>query len=280
MGVLNPALRRPRRLVGELGFYALLIAAMTPFMFPVVYMALTALKPGSLPMAYPSVWIFEPSLEHFRKVLAQQNLAWQLFNSVVIAAGAVGLGLILGLPAAYSIARYRQDRLATWLLVVRMVPYFGALIPMYMIFREVGLVNSRIGLIISHLVITVPLTTWIMIGFIEDIPRELEEAAFIDGATRIWSFLLIALPLVTPGLIASAVLNFIFSWNNFQMSLIIGGRDTQTAPLAVLYYMGQESLDWGGMMAAATLVCVPTFVFVLFVQKQLVQGLTSGGMKG
>jgi multiple sugar transport system permease protein len=213
-------------------------------------------------------------------VLGQQQLARQLWNSLVIALGAVTLGLVLGLPAAYSIARYRQSRLATWLLVVRMVPYFGALIPMYIIFRQVGLTNTLFGLILSHLVITVPLTTWIMIGFIEDIPRELEEAALIDGASRMRTFFLVALPLVTPGMVAAATLNFIFSWNNFQMALILGGNETKTAPVAVLQYIGSEAMDWGGMMAAATLVSVPTFLFVLLVQKYLVQGLTTGGLKG
>jgi multiple sugar transport system permease protein len=231
-------------------------------------------------MAYPSVWTFQPSLEHFNRVLGQQQLAVQLWNSLVIALGAVGLGLVLGLPAAYSIARYRQERLATWLLVVRMVPYFGALIPMYIIFRQVGLVNTHLGLILSHLVITVPLTTWIMIGFIEDVPRELEEAALMDGASRLRAFFHVALPLVTPGMVAAGVLNFIFSWNNFQMALILGGNETKTAPVAVLQYIGSEAMDWGGMMAAATLVSLPTFLFVLLVQKYLVQGLTAGGLKG
>jgi multiple sugar transport system permease protein len=291
MGVLSPARsssagatwatgRGLRRTANETGFWIVLVLVMTPFLFPFVYMAVTAFKPASLAMAYPSVWSFQPSLEHFARVLSQQQLAAQLWNSTIIALGAVALGLVLGMPAAYSIARYRQDRLATWLLVVRMVPYFGALIPMYIIFRQVGLVNTHLGLILSHLVITVPLTTWIMIGFIEDIPRELEEAALIDGCSRVGTFLRVALPLVTPGMIAASVLNFIFSWNNFQMALILGGNDTKTAPVAVLHYIGAEAMDWGGMMAAATLVSLPTFLFVLLVQRYLVQGLTMGGMKG
>ncbi|MCC6174824.1 MAG: carbohydrate ABC transporter permease [Chloroflexi bacterium] len=291
MGVLSPAQAeaqaaarghgraRSARLEDVL-FAATTLLVLVIFLFPVVYMAIAAFKPGSMAMAYPSVWIFEPSLEQFQKVLGQQALATQLWNSLVIAVGSVALGLVLGLPAAYSIARYRQNRLATWLLVVRMVPYFGALIPMYVIFRQVGLTNTLFGLILSHLVITVPLTTWIMIGFIEDVPRELEEAALIDGASRIRTFFYVALPLVTPGMVAAAVLNFIFSWNNFQMALILGGNETKTAPVAVLQYIGSEAMDWGGMMAAATLVSLPTFLFVLLVQKYLVQGLTAGGLKG
>lgn len=291
MGVLSPARAdarvsaRPagqalRRYLEDGLFWVTLALVLTVFLFPVIYMAISAFKPGSLAMAYPSVWTFEPSLEHFSRVLGQQQLGRQLWNSLVIALGAVTLGLVLGLPAAYSIARYRQSRLATWLLVVRMVPYFGALIPMYVIFREVGLTNTILGLTLSHLVITVPLTTWIMIGFIEDVPRELEEAALIDGASRLRSFFYVALPLVTPGMVAAAVLNFIFSWNNFQMALILGGNETKTAPVAVLQYIGSEAMDWGGMLAAATLVSVPTFLFVLLVQKYLVQGLTAGGLKG
>ena len=276
----RPASRALRARVEDGLFWATLLLVLTIFLFPVVYMVISAFKPGSLAMAYPSVWTFQPSLEHFTRVLGQQQLAFQLWNSLVVAIGSVTLGLVLGLPAAYSIARYRQSRLATWLLVVRMVPYFGALIPMYVIFRQVGLTNTLFGLILSHLVITVPLTTWIMIGFIEDVPRELEEAALIDGASRLRTFFYVALPLVTPGMVAAAVLNFIFSWNNFQMALILGGNETKTAPVAVLQYIGSEAMDWGGMMAAATLVSVPTFVFVLLVQKYLVQGLTAGGLKG
>lgn len=291
MGVLSPAQIEPRVSARPSGralrarlddalFWVTLLLVLAVFLFPVVYMAISAFKPGSLAMAYPSVWTFEPSLEHFTRVLGQQSLGSQLWNSLVVAVGSVSLGLVLGLPAAYSIARYRQSRLATWLLVVRMVPYFGALIPMYIIFRQVGLTNTLFGLTLSHLVITVPLTTWIMIGFIEDIPRELEEAALIDGASRMRTFFLVALPLVTPGMVAAATLNFIFSWNNFQMALILGGNETKTAPVAVLQYIGSEAMDWGGMMAAATLVSVPTFLFVLLVQKYLVQGLTTGGLKG
>jgi multiple sugar transport system permease protein len=291
VGVLSPAQIEPRVSARPSGralrarlddalFWVTLLLVLAVFLFPVVYMAISAFKPGSLAMAYPSVWTFEPSLEHFTRVLGQQSLGSQLWNSLVVAVGSVSLGLVLGLPAAYSIARYRQSRLATWLLVVRMVPYFGALIPMYIIFRQVGLTNTLFGLTLSHLVITVPLTTWIMIGFIEDIPRELEEAALIDGASRMRTFFLVALPLVTPGMVAAATLNFIFSWNNFQMALILGGNETKTAPVAVLQYIGSEAMDWGGMMAAATLVSVPTFLFVLLVQKYLVQGLTTGGLKG
>jgi multiple sugar transport system permease protein len=276
----RPSGRALRARLDDALFWVTLLLVLAVFLFPVVYMAISAFKPGSLAMAYPSVWTFEPSLEHFTRVLGQQSLGSQLWNSLVVAVGSVSLGLVLGLPAAYSIARYRQSRLATWLLVVRMVPYFGALIPMYIIFRQVGLTNTLFGLTLSHLVITVPLTTWIMIGFIEDIPRELEEAALIDGASRMRTFFLVALPLVTPGMVAAATLNFIFSWNNFQMALILGGNETKTAPVAVLQYIGSEAMDWGGMMAAATLVSVPTFLFVLLVQKYLVQGLTTGGLKG
>lgn len=274
------AWRRIKKVVGWVLFYVGLVLALAPFLLPLFWMVLTAVKPQSVAMAYPPVWTFQPTFEQFARVLEKQQLASQLGNSALVGAGAVIFGLLLGLPAAYTIARYRQDRLATWLLVVRMVPYFGALIPMYLVFRQVGLTNNLVGLTISHLVITVPLTAWIMIGFIEDVPRELEEAALIDGCTRVGTFLRIALPLVAPGLVAVAVLNFIFSWNNFQMALILGGSDTKTAPMAVLSYMGQDALDWGSLSAAATIVTAPTALFVLLLQKYLVKGLTIGGIKG
>jgi len=263
------------------GFYVILCLVFGLFLLPLFWMVLSAIKPPGLVSAYPPVWIFAPSFDNFVEVLQGQDLLLELLHSALIGIAAVGIGLFLGLPAAYSIARHRQQRLATLLLVTRMVPFFACLIPMYLVFKAVGLTNSLIGIAISHLVITVPLTVWIMIGFFEDVPRELEEAAAIDGASRIGSFWRIGLPLVTPGIVAAAVLNFIFSWNNFQMALVLGGVDTKTAPLAVLAYTGTDSpMDWGGMAASATVVVLPTFFFVLFVQRYLVKGLTMGGLKG
>lgn len=272
--------RQVWRIAGWALFYAGLSLALIPFLLPLFWMVVTATKPPAIAMSYPPVWTYVPTLEQFAKVIERQQIGVQLANSLIIGTGAVVLGLVLGVPAAYTIARHRQDRLATWLLGVRMVPYFGALIPMYLIFRQVGLVNNLAGLIVSHLVITVPLTTWIMIGFIEDVPRELEDAALIDGCSRLATFVRIVLPLVLPGLVAAAVLDFIYSWNNFQMALILGGADTKTAPMIVLAYMGSEALDWGSMTAAATLVTVPTCLFVVLVQRYLVKGLTMGGLKG
>ncbi|MBW1962722.1 MAG: carbohydrate ABC transporter permease, partial [Deltaproteobacteria bacterium] len=146
------------------------------------------------------------------------------------------------------------------------------------VYKKVGLLNTYTGLIISHLVITIPFGVWIMMGFIEDIPKELEEAAWIDGCSRTMAFFRVIIPLSTPGIVATAILCFIFSWNNFQMALVLGGFDVNTAPISVFKYADPEAGSMGQMMAAATLVTIPVFFIVLFIQKQLAAGLTIGGI--
>ncbi len=189
------------------------------------------------------------------------------------------IGLACGLLTAYTIARYQLRKLAMAILVTRMIPYITALVPFWIVYKHVGLLNTYFGIVLSHLVITIPFGVWIMMGFIEDIPKELEEAAWIDGATRTQAFLRVVLPLSTPGMVATAILCFIFSWNNFQLALVLGGFDVSTAPVSVFKYADPEAGGSGQMMAAATLVTIPVFVIVLFIQKQLATGLTMGGVK-
>jgi multiple sugar transport system permease protein len=159
-----------------------------------------------------------------------------------------------------------------------MIPYITALIPLWMMYRWAGLINTYTGLILAHLVITIPFVVWILIAYIEDIPKDLEDAALIDGASRTQVFWKIVVPLTRPGIIATAILCFVFSWNNFQLALILGGIDVNTAPVSVFKFAGAETGSKGAMMAAATLVTIPVFVVVMFVQRHMTEGLTVGGI--
>ena len=186
----------------------------------------------------------------------------------------------LGLPAAYGIARHGHRGLALGILVCRMIPGISFLVPWFIVFRVLGLLDTFAGLIIAHLVITVPLITWIMIGFFEEVPIELEEAGRIDGCSRVGVFLRIALPLVRPGLVSAGILALIFAWNSFLFPLILAGVKTKTLPVLVYSFMTFDYLDLGGIYAASTLVTLPVVLMVLLVQRQFIRGLTIGGLKG
>jgi multiple sugar transport system permease protein len=257
--------------------HLLFILVIAPFFFIFFYMVWSSLKPDYL-FYEPGTWIFEPTLYHYREVIEQSDLVENIKNSLIVSGSASIIGVICGVMTAYTIARYKLRTLAMAILVTRMIPYITALIPLWMMYRWAGLINTYPGLILAHLVITIPFGVWILIGYIEDIPKDLEDAALIDGASRTQVFWKIVLPLTRPGIIATAILCFIFSWNNFQLALILGGIDVNTAPVTVFKFAGAETGSKGAMMAAATLVTLPVFVIVMFIQRQLAAGLTAGAI--
>ncbi len=269
--------RKAYKILEAVGTQVLMISVVGPFFFIFFYMFWNSLKPDYL-FFEPGTWIFEPMWSNYLEVFEQSDLIPNIGNSLIISSSATAIGLICGLLTSYTIARYNLRRLAMAILLTRMVPYITALVPFWIVYKHVGLLNSYTGIVLSHLVITIPFGVWIMMGFIEDIPRELEEAAWIDGASRTQAFLKIVLPLSTPGMVATAILCFIFSWNNFQLALVLGGFDVSTAPVSVYKYADPEAGGSGQMMAAATLVTIPVFLIVLLIQKQLAAGLTVGGI--
>ena len=272
--------RRTGRIMRRALFYLGLVLVLGVFVFPFFWMALNSFKTHDQITEYPPVFLFTPTLENVRNVFAQGQFVRYTWNSVVLSFGAVGLGMLLGLPAAYAIARYRQRGFAFGILVCRMIPGIAFLVPWFIVFRFLGLLDSYFGLIVAHLVITVPLITWIMIGFFEEVPIELEEAARIDGCSRAGVFLRIALPLVRPGLVSAGILALIFAWNSFLFPLILAGVETKTLPVLVYSFMTFDFLDLGGIYAASTLITLPVVVMVLAVQRHFIRGLTIGGVKG
>jgi len=272
--------RRAGRIMRRALFYLGLVLVLGVFVFPFFWMALNSFKTHDQITEYPPVFLFTPTLENVRNVFAQGQFVRYTWNSIVVSFGAVGLGMLLGLPAAYAIARYRQRGFAFGILVCRMIPGIAFLVPWFIVFRFLGLLDSYFGLIVAHLVITVPLITWIMIGFFEELPIELEEAARIDGCSRAGVFLRIALPLVRPGLVSAGILALIFAWNSFLFPLILAGVETKTLPVLVYSFMTFDFLDLGGIYAASTLITLPVVVMVLAVQRHFIRGLTIGGVKG
>ncbi|HTU02424.1 MAG TPA: carbohydrate ABC transporter permease [Candidatus Sulfotelmatobacter sp.] len=264
----------------RVAFYGSLLFVVAVFVFPFLWMVFNSFKTHEKILEYPPAFVFPPTWSNFRNVFAQTPFAQYTWNSVIVACGALGVGMLLGLPAAYGIARHRHRGVALGILVCRMIPGISFLVPWFIVFRALGLLDTYPGLVVAHLVITVPLITWIMIGFFEEVPLELEEAARIDGCSRLGVFLRIAVPLVRPGLVSAGILALIFTWNSFLFPLVLAGVKTRTLPVVVYSFMTFDYLDLGGIYAASTLITLPVIIMVLAVQRQFIRGLTIGGLKG
>lgn len=270
---------RPFPILGILRY--LLIALVTlGFIFPFLWMLLASFKSQNDIMSNTSLLTFTPTLQHYSDVFNQYSFFKFMGNSLLVAVASTFLSLVLGLPAAYAIARYNLPKFGLLLLTARIVPGITFLIPWFILFKQVNLVGSYQALILSHMMVGLPFVTWIMISFFEGLPRELEEAALVDGVTPIGSFFRIALPLSMPGIITGSILSFIFSWNNFMFSLVLANQDTRTLPVAIFGFISYASIDWGGLMAAAVIITLPVLVITLFVQRYVVSGLTAGAVKG
>jgi len=260
--------------------YLLLVGILIPFLFPLAWMFLCSFKTQVENTAFPPVWIFRPTLRNYREVFIKNPFFTFTWNSLVVAAGSTGLALLLGLPGSYAIARFKRTGIALAILTARMAPGIGYLIPWFILFTKMKMIDTYTALILTHLIVALPLVLWVMIGFFEDVPGELIEAARIDGCSNFAAFLRVALPLVKPGIVATAILSFIFSWNNFLFSLIIAGFKTRTLPIAVYNFLSYEEINWGGLTAAATIITLPVLILSLFIQKHIVRGLTFGALKG
>jgi len=232
------------------GFYALVIIVMLPTVFVFYWMITLSLKPQVEAAGYPpSFFRFSVTFKGYVDVFAKNPFLLYTWNSLVVATGCTVLGLIVGLPCAYSIAHWRQQKLALTILAARIIPGISYLIPWYILFRNLKMVDTYQALILTHLVVGLPIIIWVMIGFFEGIPPELRDAALIDGCSYYGAFLRVAVPLVKPGIVATSILSFIFSWNNFLFSVILAGRNTRTLPIAVFNMIGYEEINWGPLAA-------------------------------
>ena len=273
--------RKTKQLLGTIAFYVAVIVVMLPTVFVFYWMITLSLKPQVEAAGYPpSFFWFSVTFKGYVDVFAKNPFLFYTWNSLVVATGCTLLALIVGLPCAYSIAQWRQRGLALTILVARIIPGVSYLIPWYILFRNLKMVDTYQALILTHLVVGLPIVIWVMIGFFEDIPTELREAALIDGCTDYGAFLRVAVPLVKPGIVATSILSFIFSWNNFLFSVILAGRNTRTLPIAVFNMIGYEEINWGPLAAAATMITLPVIILTLIIQRHIVTGLTFGAVKG
>ncbi len=247
---------------------------------PLVWMVLASFKTTVDIYDAGKAIFFSPTLQHYTKVLKQASYVQFIVNSFWVAFVSTGVSLVLGVPAAYSMSRFNMRRSSIVVLMARVIPGVSLLVPWYYVFSNLHLVGGYTVLILSHMFVALPLVVYIMMGYFDSLPIELEEAALVDGLTAIGAFRRIVLPLSLPGVATGGILAFIFSWNNFMFALVLSGAQTKTLPVAIFNFVGYASIDWGGLMAAATVVTLPIIVIALFTQKYIVSGLTAGATKG
>ena len=270
-----------KRIWSRLGLAAAVFVLISPAILFFLWTLSLSLKNEIDNMGFPPVFIPElPTLRNFVQVFAKNNFVQYGLNSVIVSFSATGLALLLGVPAGFGIARSKAAKAAALIMIARVTPGLSFLIPLFLIFQWLDMTGTLTPLVITHLVITVPIVVWVMIGFFEGLPGELEEAALVDGATIWQSFRHVALPLARPGITVSTILAFIFSWNNFVFGVVLAGRETRTLPVAVYNVLTFEQVSWGPLAAAALLVMAPVLLLTLLAQREIVAGLTAGGVKG
>jgi len=269
-----------RSVVSRILFYLVVVGMALVVLFPFLWMLSSSFKSQVDIIAWPPRIFFSPTLHNYEKVFGEQDFFRYFLNSTIVGTSAVGLSLLLGLPAAYSIARFTQRKLAVFILLARLMPGISFLMPWYIVFSRLGLMDSYTALILSHTLIALPIVIWIMSTYFATIPPELEESAMVDGATRQYAFWKIVLPLSGPGIITATTLSFIFSWNNFMFSQVLSMEKTKTLPIAVYNFLSYAEVDWGGVMAAAVAIMTPAIILTMIFQKYVVKGLTMGAVKG
>jgi ABC-type glycerol-3-phosphate transport system permease component len=264
--------------------YLGLVAMTAVFLFPLLWVVGLSLKTRLQVFATPPLFVWWPTLENYAGVLGQADFLQAFVNSLVVSAGAVLLSLCVGVPAAYAFARFPfrgGSFLFFSLLVMRMLPPIAVLVPMYVLFSKLGLTTTRFSVVLAYSTFSLPLVVWIMRGFFEDLPRELEESAWVDGASRAAAFRHVVLPLIRPGLVAASILCLQLAWNDFLFAAVLTNNATRTLPVLMAGYSGGDTgVDWGGMTASGALVILPVLIFSFAAQRHLVAGLSSGAVKG
>lgn len=276
--ILGKRRARRRRFVLESLRYLLILIVMLIFTFPVLWMALGAFQ-RQLDIISPE-FAFDATWQNFDNVFGEYNFLKFMWNSFLVATLSTLFSLILGLPAAYAVARFGYDWLGVILLSARIVPGITFLVPWYILFNSMGLNGSYVALILSHMIVSMPFVVWVMVPFFEGLPLEIEEAARIDGASMLGTFIRIVLPLAISAIVTAGIMSYIFSWNNFMFSVVLSGDETRTLPVAIFNFLTYASVDWGGLMAAAVIITLPILFITLFMQRFIVSGLTAGATKG
>jgi ABC-type glycerol-3-phosphate transport system permease component len=260
---------------------ALLVGASA---FPFYWAILASFTPEARLFQNPSLLPSDLVLDHYRALFTERNFWLPIRNSLIVAGATTVFCVGLGALCAYALARMEFRGKAVLLgsiLAVGMFPQISVVSPLYLLLRELRLINTYPGLVLPYLTFAMPLTVWLLVGFFRQLPAELEEAAMVDGAGRLRAFWEVIVPLAVPGIATTAILTFVYSWNEFLFALSFTlGPERQTVPVAIALFRGQYQVPWGQILAAAVVATLPVTLLVLAFQRRIVQGLTAGAVKG
>lgn len=265
--------------------YAVLLGTILLTIFPLVWLVITSLRIPADIFAVP-VHVIPASItwRQYVNVFTQYNLAGYLWNTIVVSPVTVVLVTVLAVPCAYAMARFRlpfHRVIVSLLLIMRMIPVVALAIPLFAVFANLGLLDTLTSLVLAHTAAKLPVAIWLLIGFVQDVPKEIEESAAMDGAGTLRTLVQIVTPLIAPGLGASAVITFLFTWNDLLIALTLASSENaQTLPVGLTNFVSQYGVDWGAMSAAGVLMVIPTLIFVWFAQGLLVKGLVTGAVRG
>lgn len=251
-------------------------------LLPIYWMVTTSFKTANETFAVPPVFVFAPTLDHYGAVFSQGAVPLGLRNSLIVATGSTLLALLLGTPAAYALARYDfrgKANLWFWIISNRFISPIVVALPFFLLARDLRLLDRHLALILAYLTFNIPLVIWLCIDQFRAIPRDVDQAALVDGANPWRVFATITLPLAVPGVVVSAILCFVFSWNEFLFALVLTRAEAKTAPVEAANFMTGFGVRWGEMMATGTLIVLPVVVFAAIVSRHLVRGLTMGAVK-
>lgn len=260
----------------------LMVLVILVCVFPFYWMVTTSLKTQIVALEAPPVWIFEPTLKNYREALFEDGVFKTLINSLIIAVLTTILVLLLGVPAAFALARFEfrgKRDLWFWFITNRMVSPIVLALPFFLIARNLGLLDKHVTLVLIYLTFNLPIVIWIVTDQFRGIPYELDEAARLEGASQFTIMNKICLPLAMPGVVVSAIFSFIFSWNELMFGLVLTRNEAKTAPAMAVSFMEGYNLPYGKIMATSTLIVIPVLIFALIASKQLVRGLTMGAVK-
>lgn len=244
---------------------------------------------------WKNTFFFLPTLDNYKAVLlglshvgkasypAVANFPYYLLNSIIVSLAVASVSLLLALPMSFAMVRYKfsgKNSLLIYIFFIKMLPPLAILFPLYVLFTKLNLTDTRTSLVIIYMTWVLPLSIWMMCGFIEDIPVTLEESAMIDGCTRVGAFFRVVLPLAAPGIAATLIFNLILAWNEFLYALVLTGSHAKTAPVAICSFIYFQEVAWGCLCSAGMITVIPIIFLVIPIQKYLVRGLTSGAVTG
>ena len=276
---------RRRRWLGALGLYVLLIALVVPAVFPFYWMAISSIKPeAELFAVNPTLAPGTFSAEFYTRLLVGTPF-WRYFlNSLIVAGLTMALVCVVAVFAAYALARFRfagREPFALSLLIGQMFPSVLLAIPLFVIMSQLGLLDSYVALVIAYLTFALPFTTWMLRGYFMTVPEDLEEAAMIDGCSRMGAMARITLPLAAPGIAATAILGFMLAWNDYLFAaILLNQEELKTLPIGLSGYISPWKIDYGVLMSGSVMATIPVVLFFILVQRYIIAGLTAGAVKG